>query len=78
MKIDCEKSDSCVSPRKNNKDAKMEGISHSLPSSESEDTVLQLNVNVGRECEKEWSPWNCVLLSREECRIHVKLGGLHR
>ena len=31
-----------------------------------------------RECEKEWSPWNCVLLSREECRIHVKLGGLHR
>ena len=29
------------------------------------------------ECEKEWSPWNCILLSREECRIHTKLGGMH-
>ena len=29
------------------------------------------------ECEKEWSPWNCILLSREECRIHTKLGGIN-
>ena len=29
------------------------------------------------ECEKEWSPWNCILLSREECRIHTQLGGLN-
>ena len=29
------------------------------------------------ECEKEWSPWNCILLAREECRIHTKLGGMH-
>ena len=29
------------------------------------------------ECEKEWSPWNCILLSREECRIHTQLGGIN-
>ena len=29
------------------------------------------------ECEKEWSPWNCILMSREECRIHTQLGGLN-
>ncbi|XP_023332134.1 IQ and ubiquitin-like domain-containing protein [Eurytemora carolleeae] len=30
-----------------------------------------------RECEKEWTPWNCILVSREENRIHRKLGGLN-